>query len=324
MATYYVSAASGSDTDDGSTEALAWLTIDHAMNTVVAGDHVYIKSDGNYNETATLDTVGTLAAPIVFEGYASVTGDNGVAVIDGQDTRANCLADSVGSTTIMHYVFKNLRLTQATGRGALLANRIHFYRCKFDNNGTHGADLGNAWFIQCEFSDNANDGANNLNTGTVHFYAGCRFYRNVNSGFTLSTGHAILFGCEFFSNGSNGVVLGSATSMFVVNCTFDGDSKDSIICLQTTTSNGPILCLNNVIYDGITGIQNQTAQGVENYMSFNNLINSNTTDYTNASTLEGEITSAPGFYNEGVNDYRPGDGSALSGAGFDANKIEGF
>ena len=61
MATYFVSAATGNDADTGLTEALAWLTIDKAMNTVVAGDKVWVKADGNYTETATIDTAAAAA-----------------------------------------------------------------------------------------------------------------------------------------------------------------------------------------------------------------------------------------------------------------------
>lgn len=323
MATYYVSAASGSDADSGLTEALAWLTIDKAMNTVAAGGHVYIKNDGNYNEVATVDTVGTLAAPIVFEGYSSVTGDNGVATIDAQNTRANCIADSLAGTTVLHYVFKNLRFTDSTSHGVNLANRVHFYRCKFDSCNGNGANLGNAWFIQCEFSNNIT-GSQNINTGTVHFFVGCRIYRNTTEGCKLSTGHIILFCCEFFSTGSSSVTSGSATSALVINCTFDGDSKDSTENYQATTNQVPTLILNNILYDAIAGLTNQVAQGVQNYPSFFNLVNANTTAYTNASTLEGEITDAPSFNDEAANDYRPGRVSPLRGAGFDANQIEGF
>jgi hypothetical protein len=324
MSIYYVSAASGSDTDDGSTEALAWLTIDHAMNTVVAGDHVYVKNDGNYNELATIDTTGTVAAPIVFEGYASVTGDNGVATIHGQSSRANGVTTTLTAGTNTNYVFKNIRITGHTGTGFLAAtDNLQFIRCKFDTNGSSGCSCRSSTHIQCEYSNNTLDGSISTGSSTL-YYAGCRFYRNGRHGVNQATGNLYLFACEFFSNVTNNILFANGTLLTVINCTIDGDGNDSDAGIATTTGNGFQLLINNVIYDCVTGISNAVAQGVENYASIHNLVNANGTPYTNASTLEGEITSAPEFHDEANNDYRPGFSSPLLSAGFDANKIEGF
>ena len=107
MTVYYVDGAIGNDGNDGLAEGSsnAWATIDKAMNTVIAGDKVWVKATGNYNELATIDTAGTSSLNIVFEGYTSTTGDNGKVTIDAQSTRASCIADATGVGT--HYVFKN-------------------------------------------------------------------------------------------------------------------------------------------------------------------------------------------------------------------------
>jgi hypothetical protein len=110
MATYYVSAATGSDADSGLTEALAWLTVDKAMNTVTAGDKVWVKADGNYAELVTIDTAGTATTPIVFEGYTTTPGDGGRATITGSGARANCMVSSLTAGTHVYYIFKNFRL----------------------------------------------------------------------------------------------------------------------------------------------------------------------------------------------------------------------
>lgn len=69
--------AVGDDANVGTSEGSgnAWKTIDKAMNTVAAGDKVWVKASANYTELVTIDTVGSIAAPIVFEGYTSTTGD---------------------------------------------------------------------------------------------------------------------------------------------------------------------------------------------------------------------------------------------------------
>ena len=58
MATYYVSAQNGNDTNDGLSAANAWVTIGKAVGEVAAGDTVYIGA-GIYREKPSLTTSGT-------------------------------------------------------------------------------------------------------------------------------------------------------------------------------------------------------------------------------------------------------------------------
>jgi len=327
MATYYVS-TTGSDGAAGTSEGAAWATIDKAMNTVVAGDKVWIKGNGNYNETATIDTTGTVASPIAFEGYSSVTGDNGMATINGQATRANGITNTTSAAASIFYIFKNFRITNHTQVGVLLSSlHFHFKRCKFDTNGTttshHGITVKTATFESCDFMDNAGHGLS-LTTGPL-VCVGCRFYRNGSDGVALGSNDAVFFGCEFFSNNTNGISGGSLSGSLVVviNCTIDGDSQDTVKGISCGTSvESFLVVLNSVIYDCGTGIVADMPG--DNKISRNNLVNGNGTAYTNFSTLTGEITSAPAFNSESTNDYRPGTGSPLKNAGYDANTIEGF
>jgi hypothetical protein len=77
-ATRYFVTNTGSDANNGLTEATAWATITYAAGSsspVGAGDTVFVKA-GDYGfEQVEFDKVGTAAAPVVFEGYANVPGD---------------------------------------------------------------------------------------------------------------------------------------------------------------------------------------------------------------------------------------------------------
>ncbi len=77
MATYYVDGAVGDDGNLGTSEGAgnAWATLTKAMNTVAAGDKVWVKASATYTETMTMVTVGAQGTPIVFEGYTTATGD---------------------------------------------------------------------------------------------------------------------------------------------------------------------------------------------------------------------------------------------------------
>jgi len=91
MTIYYVRASMGNDSDDGETPAAAFLTVDKAANTVVAGDIVWI-GGGVYRETVTIDTSGTSGSEIEWRGDVdgAITGDAGLVQI-------TVLADEVGA-----------------------------------------------------------------------------------------------------------------------------------------------------------------------------------------------------------------------------------
>jgi hypothetical protein len=74
--TYYVS-TSGSDTNSGSFTA-PWRTIQHAANSVHAGDAVYVRG-GTYNEVVTIPTSGSASAGYIT--FSSYPGE--LATLDG-------------------------------------------------------------------------------------------------------------------------------------------------------------------------------------------------------------------------------------------------
>jgi hypothetical protein len=82
VSTYYVAKTGSSDDYDGS-EATPWLTIQHAIETMIAGDTTYVKA-GTYNERIMIDlawghgVTGTAANPINLKNYP---GDS--PIIDG-------------------------------------------------------------------------------------------------------------------------------------------------------------------------------------------------------------------------------------------------
>ena len=71
--TYYVdrSHPAASDSNPG-TEALPWLTIQHAANTLVAGDTALVKA-GTYPERVTITRSGAAGQEIVFAAYPGHT-----------------------------------------------------------------------------------------------------------------------------------------------------------------------------------------------------------------------------------------------------------
>lgn len=316
MATYYVSDATGDDADTGLTEALAWATIDKAMNTVAAGDTVYVKADGDYLETVTIDTVGTSSGTITFEGYTTTPGDGGQATVDAESTRASCLLDSLGAVSAF-YVFKNLIFKRGTADNVLLSVRdLLFKNCQFSNAADDGITFGLwSFFENCLFDGNGADGADTPDN--FGFFVGCRFADNTGGGLEFAGG-ARVFDCTFVGNGGDAIDTASTDGsfVFILGCTIDGDGK---------TTNTGIDCnvpfwkrtvvINNIIYDCVWGVRS-IAQGTY-FLSRNNLLYNNTTDYANFQTFEGEVTAAPQFEDEAGGDYSLGSASPAKNAGFD-------
>lgn len=316
---YYVDGAVGDDGNAGTAPGVgnAWATIDKAMNTVVAGEKVWIKASATYNENPAIDAghVGTLVSPIVFEGYTTVPGDGGRAVITGeiQDT----------TTGRLYFVFKNFDVSNEAGAGSgrcvmLEGTTVTWKNCVFhDNTALSLVSVGYFQFFEsCEFNDGVGDGCV---CGTAVF-VGCKFYRNSLNAIDSESFLACVF-CEFFSNGS--VAIDGAPvndiPLVVVNCTIVGNDGTTTGILKNTANQGGVVVVNNIVYDCVTGM---TWGGHADYPGFgisrNNLVNSNTEDYVGgAYTSEGEVTGAPQFADEGNNDYSLASGSPARGAGFD-------
>ncbi len=247
MATYYLSDATGNDTDNGSTEALAWLTIDKAMNTVAAGDKVWVKADGTYSGNATIDTPGTVGSEIVFEGYTTTTGDG------GQATMLGVLLEGALPGDLALYVFKNM-IFDADGNNRAVnlgtTTDITWRNCKFTNGTLEGitADKINV-FYDCEFHDNSAI-CTKVKFGGA--FINCKFYNNGTIGLDPA-GQYTCYNCIFFSNGTyaiDGPDDPDHTSV-VINCTFDGDGKDTTkgIYNNAAIAGGSTIAVNNIVYD---------------------------------------------------------------------------
>lgn len=323
MATYYVDSPSGNDADDGLSELNAWATIDKAMNTVAAGDTVYAKADGVYTETATIDTAGTTSATITFEGYTSTPGDGGQATIDAESTRAYCLNDTLASVSV-YYVFKNFIFKRATTDNVgLSVEDIIFKNCEFNDSTGDGCSCDNrAFFENCLFDSNGGAG---IDGAAVVFAIGCRFITNTTEGIETGAG-TFIFDCTFSGNGADAIEClgGNGTFVTILGCTVDGTGKITNAGIDLGSSFwSRAIVVNNLIYDCTEGID-CASQGTF-FISRNNLLNNNTTDYPSSrfQTFEGEVTAAPQFEDEAGGDYSLGSSSPALDAGYDGYQLNG-
>lgn len=69
---YYVDGLNGSDTDSGRSRDQAWRTIQHAANTMAAGDTCIVLA-GDYDERVLVAISGNAGAPITYQAEGTVT-----------------------------------------------------------------------------------------------------------------------------------------------------------------------------------------------------------------------------------------------------------
>lgn len=316
--TYYVSAATGSDSDTGLTEALAFITIQKALDTVANGDTVWVKADGTYNEALTISTIGLSTSVIRFEGYTTSIGDGGIPTNDGTTgTLTNGMTPLVDSN---HYVWKNFRFTNfaSIGFGKVSSDHLRAINIRVDNNGTVGIMMGNS----CSFYGiYAHDNDTGMSVRGDCCIVNCIFSDNTVDGISIDDGTII--GCLIVGNGTNGINFFTNTNTAaVVNCTIDGTAKvtDVGILFNKLSATESVVCVNNIVYDCVLGISGGQAGVNLARLSFNNLVNGNTTPYSDFGTEDGEVTDAPAFVNEGT-DYTPAVASPARATGADLSTL---
>jgi hypothetical protein len=316
MTTYFVDTALGDDANAGTSEGAgnAWATIDKAMNTVAAGDKVWVKASGNYNETATMDTIGTFTNNIVFEGYTTTPGDNGKVTIDGQSTRTSTISSLLAGA---YYIFKNFIFTGATSHSVSMTNtdNVLFFNCEFTSNGGRGVVGDNTLtFVCCEFTNNTGEG---IYVDSSAVAVGCIFSGNASSQVRM-LGCIAFYKNVVYNTASSGLGADLNSANFVGMNTLDGEGGTNIGIKNETAPSSQSILVDNIIYDWGTGVDAPaTPTWALSFWGFN-LLNSNSiADYDSTGEMYGiqDVTSAPGFNNEAGDDYRLGQNSSALNAG---------
>lgn len=300
----------------------AWRTIDHAMNQVSAGDTIHVRGGREYRETATVDTAGTLLAPIVVQGYWSVPGDAGdgewPVTIAGEGTRANGVTTSFGPNTWAYWRFAHLRVIGGTGTGFDLVNLAgcQYLNCRAEGNGANGFSLGPATMaIGCEAAGNGGNGF--WHGGTVGSQVPILLNATAhhNAGDQFGGSGMILIDCRAYGVAAGKDAVDLTSFGLLVNATLDGEGEAATKGVRTT--NGALLVVvNTVVHEFETGLYG-LLNSVLRY-SRNNLFSGCATPRTNWPTAGGDVTGAPFFADEANDDYRLAAGSPAGGTGYPA------
>ena len=120
---YYVDFGAGSDASDGKSQTTAWQhspgdanATGTAKSTALApGDVVLLKGGVVYEGSITVTASGTSAQPIVLEGGPQESWGSGMAIVDGQDTRALGIGVQGASNVVVEgFEVRNLDKTQSS------------------------------------------------------------------------------------------------------------------------------------------------------------------------------------------------------------------
>jgi hypothetical protein len=117
-ATFYVS-PSGSDSNAG-TQSSPWRTIQHAADSVQAGDTVYVLA-GTYNESVTIAVSGSAAAgPVIFSSYPGQTAivDGTGLTVSGSNTQGLFNIEDESYVTIEGFEIQNYQTSSASATPA--------------------------------------------------------------------------------------------------------------------------------------------------------------------------------------------------------------
>jgi len=108
---YYVDGVNGNNTNNGTSTATAWRTIQKAFDAATPGSTTYIRG-GTYNAQLTINVSGTAANPIEFRNY-----QNEVVLIDGTGLSANPMIDIQNKSNIIlrNLTIQNLVINNAQG-----------------------------------------------------------------------------------------------------------------------------------------------------------------------------------------------------------------
>jgi len=315
MTTYYVDAATGDNDDTGRTELLAWATIQYAVTNSSNGDHVYIKASADYTETVAC-TEAASNSWRTYEGYTSTPGDGGKATIDATgETYGLSAYNGMPPPHNLYNRWENIIVENASGAGIGFGTTVHvaLINIESNNNGGYGFSVSApSTIVNCSASSNTGYGF----AGAGALVACSSAVGNSTTGFYYPYS---MFGCESISNSTYGIQCGGGGyPAILIGNTIDGDSKDTTTGISTPALQY-FVAINNIIYDCATGISQGASTWRSNYVA-NNLLYSNTTNFTNVTDEHDNLTTdAPAFTDEAGGDYTLASGSAARNAGADAS-----
>ncbi len=241
--TYYVS-KDGNDNSPG-TLSEPWKTVQHAADTLVAGDTVYIR-EGTYSELITIGASGTSGNPITFIAYPTET----VKITYTSTTSENWTINGYDYITIDGLTFDGdfhvscglyfLHAEHITVQNCIIKE----YECSSHDGGTGIWINGSTDYITVQDTDIYHNGSAGNPTsqsgGNVHIRRGggtsrnnhitftnCNIYESytedgIQAGSNAEEFNLTITNCNFWNNKEDGIDIKLVSTATITNCTFYG------------------------------------------------------------------------------------------------------
>lgn len=324
MATYYVgkdgSGTLGSDGAAGTSFALRWATMSHALGvTMAAGDTLVVCASETHQlsvqDVATSVSYATAGIELV-GGNPAASGaiDGTIAYLDAGGVGTNVL---FLDTAFHGYRFRNLWFRRAVGAAVQFntgVNGCRFRNCFFDANGAEGVLThagSNTLLDQCTFTGNAR-GAYITGIAT-----GCRFIGNTGAGLQLrGNRQSAAHGCVSHANGGAGIAVEVITSVLqpvhLSQCTIDGNTAGGVLLTPGVQYSSNLTVERCLITNHASGYGISAASACGVGLIRNHYYN-NSTDRQNVTALETEdpTTGDPLYSALLSDDFQPRPGSPV-------------
>lgn len=310
--------SSGEGKVGGATASVDSQTTTTLADSIVAGNHVYIKNEGSWAENITTAIGGSLASPITWEGYGTTRGDNTRAILDLNSGAGVAWTNSAGN--YQNYI--NLEIREAGSHGFAIsvsyAGGFIFKNVNLTNNGGDGFYTVNRR-VETMFYDS--ESANNSSEGYYNYQANregdCKFY-----GSEIHDNSADgIYGCYItgsmtlaYDNAGDGAVSQWSESAQINSWTFEGNTGDGLdidkdmqgYVFSSIFSNNGGYGLN--VSDGdYTG-----AFGTETF-DYNAFYNNTSGARNNIGAGDNDITTDPTYTNAAGDDYSVGTNMKAKG-----------
>ena len=322
----YVDSASGSDANDGDSDANAYEFVQKAVDVIAGsvGNQINLKSNQKHITPSTTGVVWTSYSPtnsfdnpLMIRGYTTTADDGGVAELDGNASSAS-LFEAGSHPQFTKYI--DLKMHNTTADVLDLPIYSAVFRCELYNGGSVATlDLAaGASHVVGSHIHTGTSGAVGLDIGPNSFVFG-NFITGHDDHSIITATNVNVTGNLAVSGGARAISSNSDRTV-IVNNTLIGDSTANNEGIDIGGAREAMVVLSNIIkgWNGTNAVGIKYTSGGNSLMSGYNNFHDNTTDTSGVNILGLDLTAFdtttdPTFTDAGNDDYRVGTNAKADG-----------